>query len=167
MKIAIIVAMDENGGIGVANRLPWRLSSDLRRFKALTMGHHLLLGRKTYQSIGRPLPGRKMLVLSQNPHFQAPGCQVVHSLDAALELARQRGETELFIGGGAKLYHQILPLTDCIYLTLVHTRAPVDTYFPPFERADWHQSQTHFIAADERNAYDTTFTVLSRRNPPD
>src|SRR5262249_25770754 len=100
--------MDERGGIGKDNRLPWRLSADLQRFKRLTMGHHLVVGRKTFQSIGRALPGRRMIVVTRNPSFSADGCSIVTSVEEALELARGAGENETFVAGGAEVYRSAL-----------------------------------------------------------
>ncbi|MBC8333057.1 MAG: dihydrofolate reductase [Anaerolineae bacterium] len=162
MKISLIVAMDEANGIGVKNRLPWRLSSDLKRFKKLTMGHHLVLGRKTYQSIGKPLSGREMIVLSRNSLFHAPGCQVVTSLGEALNIAATRGETELFIAGGAEIYRQALPQADCIYLTRVHVNTPVDTRFPEFNLSNWKEVSAQRVEADTNNEYSSTYSVLVR-----
>ena len=106
---SIIVAMDERGGIGLNNRVPWHIPADLRRFKALTMGHHLIVGRKTYESIGRVLPGRTMIIVSRSKDYRAEGCWVVSSLQGALRLAEEGGETEVFIGGGGMIYAQALP----------------------------------------------------------
>ncbi|MBT3391208.1 MAG: dihydrofolate reductase [Chloroflexi bacterium] len=166
MKISLIVAMDEANGIGVENCLPWRLSSDLRRFKQLTMGHHLVMGRKTYQSIGGPLPGREMIILSRNSLFRAPGCQVVTSLGEALNIAAARGETELFIAGGAEIYRQALPQADCIYLTRVHVNTPVDTRFPEFNLSNWAEVSAQRVEADTNNEYTSTYSVLVRVHSP-
>lgn len=163
MLISIIVAMDETHGIGKAGGLPWRLSSDLKRFKTLTMGHTLIMGRRTYQSIGRPLPGRKMIVVTRSRSFQVEGCQVAHSLEKALQLARQDGESEAFIAGGGEIYHQALPLADRIYLTQVQAQVECDTFFPEFDRSTWLVSQELSQPAGDQNDYPTVFQVLNRR----
>ncbi|MCU0488360.1 MAG: dihydrofolate reductase [Anaerolineales bacterium] len=163
MLISIIVAMDEQRGIGKASGLPWRLSADLKRFKTLTMGHTLIMGRKTYQSIGRPLPGRKMIVVTRSRNFQAEGCQVAYSVEEALKLARQDGESEAFITGGGEIYRQALPMAERIYLTEVQAHLECDTFFPEFDRAGWQVSQESSQPADERNDYPTVFQVLNRQ----
>jgi len=106
--ISLIVAMDEERGIGVEGRLPWHLPADLKRFKSLTMGHHLIMGRKTYESIGSPLPGRTMIIVTRNPSYQPDGCMVARSLDTAIEFARMDLENEVFIIGGADLFEQAI-----------------------------------------------------------
>ncbi len=162
MRVSIIVAMDEDGGIGFQNRLPWRLSTDLKRFKQLTMGHHLILGRKTFESIGRLLPGRRMVVMTRKADLQIDGVEVVSSLEAALNLAASRAEDEAFIGGGADIYRLALPLTDRIYLTRVHAHTPVDVYFPEFNIHEWSEISSEQIGMDEKNQYPTTFMILEK-----
>lgn len=162
MIVSLIVAVDEEWGIGKENRLPWRLSADLKTFKNLTLGHHLIMGRKTYETIGRPLPGRVSLVVSRNLQYPAPGCLVVGSLEQALQLARQANETEAFVIGGGELYRQAIDLTDRIYLTRVHTRCAADVFFPKIELQDWVEKESAFHAADEKNQYAFTFAVLER-----
>ncbi len=135
MIVSIIVAMDEVGGIGKNGGLPWHLSADLKNFKALTMGHHLIDGRKTYELIGRALPGRTNLIVTHDRNFSAPGCLVAYTLNDALALAEKNGETEAFIGGGGEIFAQALPLAQRIYLTRVHTRAECDVFFPPVDLA--------------------------------
>ena len=162
MRISIIVAMDENGGIGFENHLPWRLSDDLKRFKRLTMGHHLIIGRKTYQSIGRALPGRRMIVMSRNPAIQYAGVEVVPSLEAAINLAESRGEHEAFIGGGAEIYRLALPSADRIYLTCVHARSQADVFFPEFDSIEWLEKSSEQFGADEKNQYPTTYIILEK-----
>lgn len=163
MKISIIVAMDLQGGIGIDNRLPWRLSTDLKRFRELTMGHHLLIGRRTYDSIGRPLPGRKMVVLTRTADYAPPGIEVAHSLFDAIDVAQNSGESELFIGGGAEIYALTLPLAHRIYLTRVETSLPADTFFPEWDRASWSETLVCSHLADEKNEYGYSFLVYDRR----
>ena len=162
MLVSLIVAIDEAGGIGKEGGLPWRLSSDLRRFKEITMGHHLIAGRKTFESIGMPLPGRQTIIVTRNQEYEAPGCSVVHSLDEAIELARSRGETEAFIIGGGQIYQEALPLADRIYLTQVHASVAADTFFPEWNPHEWKLEQSTSTPVDEKNRYACTFKVLSR-----
>jgi dihydrofolate reductase len=164
MIISLVVAMDECNGIGQDNRLPWHLSADLKRFKALTMGHYLIMGRKTYESIGRPLPGRVMLVITRSVDYQAAGCRIAHSLQEALVIAEQAGETEAFVIGGGQIFAQALPLADRIYLTRVHTISEADVFFPPFDIEDWTIQATSEVPADEKNQFSSTFIVLARRS---
>jgi len=163
MIVSLITALDENDGIGFQNSIPWHLPSDLARFKKLTMGHHLILGRKTYLSIGKPLPGRVMIVLSRNPDFKPDGILRVNSLSEALDLAIGRGEKEVFVVGGAEVYRESLESADRFYLTRVHTRFEVDTFFPEWNEADWEAICTQELPADGRNPFRTTFTFLIRR----
>ncbi len=130
MIVSLIVAMEQSGGIGKQGQIPWRLPDDLKLFKQITMGHHLVVGRVTYESIGRALPGRHMLVVTRQPDYPAPGCVVVHSLEEALAVARHAGEEEVFIGGGAQIYQQALPLALRLYLTRVHAKVASDAFFP-------------------------------------
>lgn len=163
MKISVIVALDERGGIGHHGRLPWRLATDLRRFKALTMGHHLVMGRKTWDAIGRPLPGRTMIVVTRKPDFQAAGCFVVHSFIDALDLAVNRNENELFVIGGGELYALALPIANRIYMTRVHTVIPADVNFPGFDPTDWKTILSETLFSGENDEYATTYYVLERR----
>ncbi|MEA3350441.1 MAG: dihydrofolate reductase, partial [Chloroflexota bacterium] len=142
MVISIIVAMDENRGIGIDDRLPWRLSDDLKRFKRLTMGHHLIMGRKTYASIGHPLPGRDIIILTRNPQFEAEGCQTASTLADAIQIAASRGEDEIFVCGGAEVYAQALPIADRIYLTQVHAKTSANVHFPPLGTQTWSEKSS-------------------------
>lgn len=161
--ISLIVAMDEGGGIGLRGGLLWHLSADLQRFKALTMGHHLIVGRKTYESIGRPLPGRIMIVVTRSFQFQVDGCLVAHSLEQALDIAREGGESEVFVGGGEQIFAQALPVADRIHLTRVHAHLACDAFFPPFEEGEWIEKDGLFHPQDEKNSYDFTYRLLERR----
>lgn len=157
--------MDEERGIGKQGGVPWHLRADLQRFKALTMGHHLIVGRKTWESIGRPLPGRKMVIITRNPAYHpesCPECRVVNSLQAALDVAQQAGEQEAFIGGGGEIYAQALPLADRVYLTSVHTRAGCDVFFSAFDPAGWVEVERSEQGVDEKNEYGFTYQVLIR-----
>src|SRR5262247_2733529 len=117
--VSIIAAMDRKRGIGVDNKLPWRLSSDLKRFRALTMGHHIVVGRKTFESIGRPLPGRTTIVVTRRSDYKPADCLVSHSVDEAISIAQQRGESEVFICGGVEVFTAAFPRVDRLYLTEV------------------------------------------------
>jgi dihydrofolate reductase len=158
--ISLIVSMDEKGGIGKENRLPWRQSSDLKRFKALTMGHHLIMGRKTYESIGKPLPGRTTIVVTRNPTFQVEGGLIAHSLGEALALARAREEEEAFIIGGSLIFSQAIGIADRIYLTLIHAQVEADVFFPQYDQGKWKAVEAESHPADDNNQYPYTFMVL-------
>src|SRR5258708_7509586 len=125
--ISIIVALSENNLIGVNNQLPWRLSADLKRVKAITMGHPLIMGRKTFESIGKPLPGRTNIVITRNKDFKADGCFVVSSLKEAIEKAKD--DSEIFIFGGGEIFREALPIVNKIYMTRIHHHFEGDTYF--------------------------------------
>ena len=163
MIVSLIVAMDEERGIGVEGRLPWHLPADLKRFKSLTMGHHLIMGRKTYESIGSPLPGRTMIIVTHNPSYQPDGCMVARSLDTAIEFARMDLENEVFIIGGGDLFKQAINLADRIYLSQVHATLPADVYFPEFSSDDWQDIKAELSPADEKNKYAFTFKIMVRR----
>lgn len=137
MEIALVVAVADNGVIGRAGTLPWHLPADLKRFRQRTVGHHIVMGRRTWASIGRPLPGRTNIVVSRDRTLALPGCIVVHSLDAAIEHARAAGERELFVIGGGELYREALPMADRVYVTRVHATPEGDTFFPELDPADW------------------------------
>ncbi|MBD3633385.1 MAG: type 3 dihydrofolate reductase [Methylophaga sp.] len=160
MNLAIIVATDEQGLIGKDNDLPWRLSADLQHFKRVTMDKPIIMGRRTHESIGRPLPGRQNIVITGREDFEAAGCDVVHSLDEALALCRD--QEEVMIMGGASLYQQTLPLADKLYLTLVHTRLDGDTWFPDWSTDDWQCISREDHQADEKNDYDYSFMLYQR-----
>ena len=162
MIISLIAAMDQKRGIGWRGGLPWRLSSDMKRFRSLTMGHHIVMGRKTYQSIGRPLPGRQTIIVTRNSEFAPEGSFIVHSLEEAIEFAKSRGEDELFVCGGADVYAQMLNTADRFYLTLVHADVGADTLFPEWKESDWIVEQSTHHDADENDRYPSTFKVLYR-----
>ena len=165
MIISLILAMDEDCGIGRDNQIPWHLSADLRRFKRITMGHCVLMGRKTYDSIGRPLPGRISIVITQNKNFQ-PSERILRatSLENALQTAQKLAESEAFIIGGGEIFQQGLPLADQIYLTRVHTHAQADVFFNQINPDEWLMSEEEFVPADDKNQFDSTFALLKRKN---
>jgi dihydrofolate reductase len=158
--MSIIAAMALNRAIGLANRIPWRLPADLQRFKRLTMGHSLIVGRKTYESIGRALPGRTMIVVSRDTGFVAANVTVAHSLAQALARA---GDDEVFIGGGADIYRQALPIADRIYLTVIEKAFAGDTFFPDFDITTWRlRESTRDRTADFSYRFETWDRVGER-----
>lgn len=161
MRISLIVALARNRVIGRDNQLPWRLSADLQHFKRLTMGKPIVMGRKTCESIGRPLPGRTNIVVTRDSSFSAAGCRVVHSIDAALVAAG--GADEVMIMGGENLYSQLLPRADRLYLTEVQADVSGDAWFPEFDQAQWQELERESHRADEKNEFDYDFVVLARR----
>ena len=170
MKISLIVAVGKNLEIGLNKELPWKLPADLKKFKELTLGHHLVMGRKTFESIGKPLPYRDSIIISGNPetlnfYTKEPGVFVVDSLHAAVDLARQRGETEVFICGGGKVYQEALLMADLLYLTEVAYGGPADTFFPDYRELEWELLSEEKFPADIKNPYDFIFKVLQRNIP--
>ncbi len=137
-RVSIIAAMASNRVIGIRNTLPWHLPEDLKRFKALTMGHHIVMGRKTYDSIGKPLPGRTTIIVTRNADYAVPGCLAVNSIEAALTAAL--GDDEVFFVGGADLYRQVLPIADRLYLTEIQRAFDGDATFPEFDPRQWRAS---------------------------
>ena len=162
MIVSLIVAVAENGVIGKDNALPWRLTSDLKRFKAITMGKPIIMGRKTHESIGKPLPGRTNIVVTRNPSYDAEGCVVVDSLEAAVIAAQATGADEAFMIGGAALYEAALPLATRLYLTEVHCACDGDAHFPAWDRGAWRESHREDVSPDDMNQYHTTFSILER-----
>jgi len=161
MRISLIVALARNRVIGRDNQLPWRLSADLQHFKGLTMGKPIVMGRKTHESIGRPLPGRANIVVTRDSGFSAEGCRVVHSIDEALVAA---GDVdEVMIMGGENLYSQLLPRADRLYLTEVQAEVSGDAWFPEFDATQWQELERESHRADENNEFDYDFVVLARR----
>ncbi len=136
-KISIIVAMAKNRTIGINNTLPWRCPEDLKHFKSLTMGHHMIMGRKTFDSIGKALPGRSTVVVTRNPELKIEGCIIAHSLQQAI--AACNGDNEIFVVGGAELYAQALPLADTLYLTEIQQEVKGDAHFPEFNNKEWQE----------------------------
>jgi dihydrofolate reductase len=166
--ISIFVAMTNNRVIGDNAELPWRLPSDLKRFKAITSGHPVIMGRQTYESIPakfRPLPNRTNIVLTHKQDYDAPDCLVAHSLAEAIELAKQHeGSDEVFVIGGGQVYEQALPLTDRIYLTAIKTTAQKgDTFFPKLNKNEWDIKKAGGFEQDEKNQYAATFYIYDRK----
>ncbi len=152
MRISIIVAMGLQRQIGLAGKLPWHISADLKNFKKLSMGHTLIFGRKTFESIGKALPGRKILILTRNTHYSAPAWETAASLAEALQKAKDQGESEVFIAGGAEIYALGLPLAHRLYLTSVSYNGPADTFFPVFDREPWTLMFSHFSPEQDAEA---------------
>jgi dihydrofolate reductase len=158
--VSLVVAMARNRVIGRDNALPWRLPEDLKHFKAVTLGKPILMGRKTYESIGKPLPGRTNLVMTRDAGWQSPGTVVVHSVAEAFE--QVQAAPELAGIGGADVFSLLLPLASRIYLTRVEADIAGDTLFPPLDLSQWVELENRKFSADERNPYDMTFMTLQR-----
>lgn len=163
IKIAAIVAMSDNRVIGVNNQLPWHLPADLRHFKELTTNHAILMGRKTYESIGRPLPNRLNLIISRDRNYKAEGCHTVQSFDAAIEQSLHNGKNILYVIGGAEIYTLLLDQIEQLDLTLVHTTIQGDTFFPALDANKWHETARVDYAADDKNEFAYSFVTLVRR----
>ncbi len=159
-RISVIAALARNRVIGIENRLPWKLPEDLAHFKALTLGHPIIMGRKTFESLGRPLPGRSNIVITRNPDYRPQGCVMASSIAEALALCNEA--TEVFFIGGAELYRQVLPLADRLYLTEVEIEAEGDAWFPEYERSDFREvgRESHRGEKADRLAFD--FVVYDR-----
>lgn len=169
MKHSIIVAMAENRVIGINNKLPWYLPNDLKYFKQITMGKPILMGRKTYESIGKPLPGRSNIVISRNPDWSAQGVKVVHSLEQAFELAESiveiDGQDEMLVIGGDQIYQSSLPMIDRIYLTQVHSKVNGDAWFPEVNWSEWREVGREDFKAEGANPYDYSFVIFDLCKP--
>ncbi len=161
MKISIIVAMASNRAIGLHNKMPWHLSADLKRFKQITMGFPILMGRKTFESIGRPLPGRTNIIISRNPDYRQDGCLVVNDLETALKTA-DRYADEIFIIGGSALYDAVLPIADTIYLTQINRDFPGDTFFSDIKLDQWLEVSRESIDEDKSVPFSYSFLRLER-----
>lgn len=160
MHISAIVAMSENRVIGRNNQLPWHLPADLRHFKQITMGHPIVMGRKTYASIGRPLPGRRNIIISRNTNFQTQGCEVFNTIDDAL-LALKNAE-DIFVIGGAQLFEEFLPRIETLYLTVVHADISGDVFFPEMDSSQWQEIVREDHLADGDNEYAYSFITLKK-----
>ena len=168
MTVSLIAARSENDVIGRGQHIPWLLPADLKHFKSLTTGHTIVMGRKTFDAIGRALPQRRTVVVTRNSEFRRDGVTVVSSLDEALRVAHQDpfetdGQVEVFVVGGGEIYQQALPLADKMYLTRVHTTVDGDVRFPEFRKDEWEERHSDRHAADEGNEFDYTFELWERR----
>jgi len=168
MKVALIWAMSRNGVIGRNNALPWHLSEDLRYFKRVTFGKPVIMGRKTWESIGRPLPGRANIVITRDEAFQAEGVKVVNSLEQALSVAQSiallDGVDEAMVIGGAEIYALALPVAQRLYLTQVHAEVEGDAWFPALDLSGWQEVGREDFAAEGPNLYDYSFIVYDKKN---
>lgn len=161
MILSLLLAADENNVIGKDNQLPWHLPGDLRYFKNQTWAMPILMGRKTYESIGKPLQGRKSIVITRSRDWQRKGIDVVHSVDEAIEKAKDYGAKEIFVIGGAEIFRTSLDSADRIYLTRIHHRFEGDTWFPELSSA-WQRVKSRFCPADEKNPYAHSFEVWEK-----
>ncbi len=159
MTVSIIVAIGENHAIGKSNQLLWHMPNDLRHFKEITSGRTIIMGRKTFDSVGKPLPKRRNIVVTRQD-ITIPGCEVVKSIEDGLALCE--GEDEVFIGGGAEIYKLAMHLTDRIYLTIIHHSFDADTFFPEIDKTEWKEISRKDHQADEKNAYPYSFITLER-----
>ena len=160
MAISIIVAISQNGIIGREMDLPWHISADLKRFKALTMGHLIVMGRKTYESIGRLLPGRTTVIITRQSNYQIPGALVVNSIDEAMAVAAD--DLETFIVGGSQIYNLALPLVDTLYVTRVHADVEGDTRFDAIDWSAWECESSERHSAGEKNDHEYSFEIYRR-----
>ncbi|MBT3586526.1 MAG: dihydrofolate reductase [Halobacteriovoraceae bacterium] len=149
MDISLIVAMGNNREIGKDNSLLWHIKEDFKNFKKVTMGHHMVMGRKTFESIGKALPGRTTIILTRDKSYEQADCLVAHSKEEAIVLASQRGESELFICGGREIYELFMPLADKLYLSKVDFEGEADTYFPKFEESPWNMLEERIYCKNE------------------
>lgn len=161
--ISLIVAMDENRLIGKDNQLPWHLPQDLAYFKRMTMNHKIVMGRKTYESIGRPLPGRENIILTRNRSYKMDGCKVLHSIEEILELSKNTDEN-IFVIGGAEIFKEILPYSDRLYMTHIHHNFEGDTFFPQLKDTDWETVSVESGIKDMKNPYEFDFVVYQKIN---
>lgn len=161
MTISLIVAVSENQVIGKDNKLIWRLPNDLKLFKSLTMGHKMIMGRKTFESIGKPLPGRTTVIITRQKDYTAEGCIVTHSLSEALSIAGN--EEEVFIIGGDQIFKEAFPIADKVYFTRVHHAFEGDTFFPVLSENEWEVTDQHYHKADEKHLYDYSFITYVKK----
>lgn len=160
--ISAIVAMAENRVIGKDNKMPWHLPADLKHFKGTTSGHPVLMGRKTYESIGKPLPDRTNIIMTRDTQYSAPDCVILNSIETALSMANELDMDEIFVIGGAEIYRQLLPQIQRVYLTIVHHSFDGDAFFPELNADEWHEVSRERHAADEKNKFDYSFVVMER-----
>jgi dihydrofolate reductase len=161
MQIAAIVAISQNGVIGIENRLPWHLPADLRHFKQLTSLNTIIMGRKTYESIGKPLPNRQNIIVSRQENYFVEGCIVVSSIEKAIEFAKNEKTEKVFFIGGAEIYKLALPICTHLYLTYVHTNVIGDAFLT-INTSDWHEIDRIYYQADEKNNFDMEFVSYSK-----
>ena len=160
MNISIIVAADEKGAIGFKGKIPWHLPADFKQFKERTMGHCMIVGQRTFESIGKPLPGRTTIIITDDPNYRVDGCRVAHSFEEAVRLA---DGDEVFVIGGGQIYKLALPAARTIYLTRVHGAFEGDVFFPDINEDEWDLVSSEFHAKDEKNPIDFTYLIYRRR----
>lgn len=166
MRVSIIVAVSENGVIGRGGAIPWRISEDQRFFKSASLGKPVIMGRKTFESLGKPLPGRANIVVTRDAEYAVPGVEVAEDFDTALVLAKQIAEAdgaeEIMVAGGTRIYAEALPVASRVYLTEVHGEVAGDTYFPPWDKDQWHEVSRREGVADPKASHTCSFVVLER-----
>ncbi|MEH6888388.1 dihydrofolate reductase [Bacillus sp. JJ864] len=160
--ISLLVAMDKNRLIGKENQLPWHLPADLAYFKKVTMGHPIIMGRKTFESIGRPLPGRTNIILTRNQNYEMEGCKVIHSIDDVKKMDEHMNE-ELFVIGGAEIFKEVLPFADRLYITQIEEVFEGDTFFPEINYNEWEEISVTQGVTDEKNPYTYAYHVYGRK----
>ncbi len=160
MKISLIVAMASNRTIGLKNQMPWHLSADLRKFKKITMGHPIIMGRKTFESIGKALPGRRNIIISRNAEYQQDGCEVFNDIDSAFHACSD--QDEVFVIGGSTLYNATLPVCNRLYITLIEQHFAGDTWFPEFSWDHWQEINREDITNDSSVNFTYSFITLQR-----
>jgi len=159
--LTIIAAVAKNNALGKNNDLIWHLPADLKRFKAITLGHHIIMGRKTFESLGKPLPNRTTIIITRNPDYIAPGCIVVNELTEAIKAAAE--DENPFILGGAEIYKQAMSFADILDLTLVHESFDADVFFPNIDMSKWTEMSRQDFKADEKNKYDYSFVQYKKK----
>lgn len=160
--LSAIAAQGENRVIGKDNKMPWHLPADLKHFKTITSGHPVLMGRKTFESIGKPLPNRTNIIMTRDSNYSAPDCIIVNNVETAVSMANELEMDEIFIIGGAEIYRQLLPQIQRVYLTIIHHAFEGDAFFPELNKNEWHEISREKHLADDKNPYDYSFVVLER-----
>lgn len=161
--ISLIWAMDDNRVIGKDNSLPWHIPADLKFFKTTTMGHPIAMGRKTHDSIGRPLPGRENIIITRSFDYTSEGCTVLHSVDEFIQYAKELIDEEVFVIGGAEIFHAVFPFADRLYITKIYHSFQGDTYFPEIDMAKWKAIFNEPGTKDDKNPYDYEFCIYERK----
>lgn len=162
MIVSSIAAIGKNKVIGVAGGLPWHLPLEFKHFKEKTLGHHIVMGRKNFESIGRPLPKRPTIIVTRNKNYKVDGCTVVHSIEESLAFAKSQGEEEVFICGGADIYALSLPFQHRFYRTIVDTEKPGDVYYPDYESYDWQIVETRSMEVNDNNSLAWKYDLLEK-----
>ena len=167
MKVSIVAAMDENRGIGWKNQLPWHLPKEYALFKSITKGHYIIMGSRTFESLGKPLAQRTHIIISRKYDYPLPeGCVLAHSLEEGLQFAQEQSQEETFVIGGAQVYAAALPLADHLYLSFIHAIIKADAYFPQVDWEAWALVQEQFYPSDEENIHAFTFRLYEKISNP-